>query len=68
MPKKSSKTPTIDLIPFLYLLMRDEITPGTVEQLITKIEFLKNEHDKVTYSNKFLADYAKSLAERLLDS
>jgi len=56
------------LIPFLYTLIRDEVTPGTIEHILKDLEKHKATDEKSIYSNKFLADYAKSLAERLLDS
>ena len=49
---------------FLYLLMRDELTPGRVETLITQAE--RAEHaNNTTFSNSYLAAYAQQIALRL---
>jgi len=48
---------------FLYLLMRDEVVPGAVEQLVRQAENTGTEH--VVYTNKGLAQYAEELAKRL---
>ena len=49
------------LVTFLYILMRDEVTPGTVAGII---------QDHVldlptTYTNKHLEAYAREIAEKL---
>ena len=48
------------LTSFLYELMRDHVTPGTVEQIM-----LNTTESKVTYSNGWLARYANDVANRL---
>ncbi len=53
------------LTSFLYTLMRDYTPPGRVEQLVRDIE---NEATKATaccYTNGWLAQYAKYLADRI---
>ena len=45
----------------LYLLMRDELTCGVLESRVQEVE---NIVDPI-FSNKFLADYAEELTERL---
>ena len=56
------------LTPFLYLLIRDEVTSGVIERIMKDIEKIQDTGGNPIYSNKFLADYAKSIADRLLDS
>jgi hypothetical protein len=60
--------PENHLVPFLYVLIRDEVTPGSIERIMKDLEKLKNSGDEASYSNEFLVAYARSLAERLLDS
>lgn len=52
-----------NLACFLYLLMRDEIVPGKVEELVLKIE--DNNGEMVEYTNGWLAKYAINLAKRV---
>lgn len=49
------------LVTFLYLLMRDEMVAGKVEQIVMDIEG----RSPYTYSNPHLARYAQELADRL---
>lgn len=49
------------LVAFLYQLMRDELTPGVIEK-IARDATLDSECE---YSNGWLANYAKDLANRL---
>jgi hypothetical protein len=50
------------LVAFLYELMRDEVTPGRVEELV------RNSSDpEGVYTNGWLAGYAIDLARRLGD-
>lgn len=51
------------LVSFLYLLMRDYVTSGKVEKILTQIPNNKLPE----FSNKCLAEYAKDIALRLLD-
>lgn len=51
------------LVSFLYELMRDHITPGTVESLVRSSE---SDQD-IVYTNGWLAKYAEDLANRLED-
>lgn len=48
------------LVSFLYELMRDKITPGVVEELVNN-----SQQTPVEFTNGYLANYAKHLAERL---
>ncbi len=48
------------LTEFLYYLMRDHVTPGTVEGIMTE-----NTGDDCNYTNGWLARYAENVAERL---
>lgn len=49
------------LVSFLYDLMRDHLSVGTVEELVREAE----DEPDVNYSNGWLASYAKDLANRL---
>lgn len=53
------------LIPFFYRLLRDELSPGLVEKLVIEAE--RFDPEKITYSNHYLAGYARELSERLLE-
>jgi len=52
------------LVSFLYDLMRDHMPPGKIESLVRAAE----DEPLVTYTNGWLANYAKYLAERLNDN
>jgi hypothetical protein len=56
--------PSERLVAFLYDLMRDNLPVGTVEQLVRNNEPI-GLGEMVTYSNKYLATYARELAIRL---
>lgn len=49
---------------FLYLLMRDTAAVGTVEEIVREIEQDPQTGDN-SYTNGWLAQYAKHLADRL---
>lgn len=49
------------LICFLYLLMRDMITPGKVENLILDMD----KAESYQFTNGWLAKYAENIAKRL---
>lgn len=51
-----------DLTSFLYVLMRDQLSPGVVEELVREAE---NEQPHREFSNGWLANYAHDLAKRL---
>lgn len=53
------------LTGFLYLLMRDHLTPGHVENLIDSIE---QSNFPMVFTNGWLARYADCLATRLTGS
>lgn len=50
------------LVSFLYDLIRDHLTPGTVEKLVRDAQ-----ESDVQYTNGWLAKYAEDLALRLED-
>lgn len=51
-----------DLVAFLYLLLRDHVSPGALEGITVDIESWPGGH-KLT--NRFLAEYAENIASRL---
>lgn len=58
------------LVGFLYLLMRDRVTPGMIESIVLEIS---NAHDhktakieKFEFTNGWLAKYCQDVADRLL--
>lgn len=52
------------LTVFLYLLMRDEVTPGKIEGLICEIERAAENGSLLT--NRFLSYYAENITNRLM--
>lgn len=48
------------LVAFLYLLMRDHVVPGTLEEIMKNLAA-----DRFQFSNGWLALYAKDIAGRL---
>ena len=54
------------LVTFLYLLMRDELPCGVVENIVQDLE--NTGKDYFVLSNGYLADYAYEIAERLLNN
>ena len=60
-----TRTAARRLTTMLYVLMRDELTPGVVERLV--VEHVEKAGDQpVVYSNQGLAQYARELACRIL--
>jgi hypothetical protein len=53
------------LVSFLYTLMRDHLTPGEVEAILQE-EVETYAGKEVEYSNGWLANYAKDIAQRLV--
>jgi hypothetical protein len=52
------------LVQFLYILLRDHLPAGTVEQII--VDHVAPSADlEVKYSNEFLEGYAREIAGRL---
>ena len=51
------------VVSFLYTLMRDHVTPGTVEEMMLTVEAEQGEGCE--FSNGWLASHAKDIAERL---
>ncbi len=57
------------LVCVFYTLIRDHLPIGVIEKIVKESEnLLDSENDKptITYSNKYLAEYAKSIEERLI--
>lgn len=52
------------LTGFLYVLLRDVSPPGEVERIVRELE-LEGMDGDTTYTNGWLAQYAKDLADRL---
>lgn len=50
------------LVGFLYILLRDHLTPGVVEEIMIRHCAESNSQ----YTNGWLARYAEDLAERLM--
>jgi hypothetical protein len=48
------------LVAFLYMLLRDEVTPGRLEEILREMPLVESE-----FSNGWLANYAKDIAMRL---
>lgn len=64
--KKSGKVNDTDpLVTFLYVLMRDELPTGRVEDLMRQATLIIKGDGDVAFSNGFLARYAQHLAKRL---
>lgn len=49
------------LVAFLYLLIRDHVHPGDIEDLMKKI----TKDETCEFSNGWLAEYARDIASRL---
>lgn len=47
---------------FLYILMRDHLTPGVVEKIALECQLSDN---PIQYTNGWIADYAANVAARL---
>lgn len=54
---------TDKMVAFFYLLIRDHITPGLMEQVIKQNDLTTIE--KTQFSNGWLAEYCKDIVERL---
>lgn len=69
MRKRSGEIDSDDLlVAFLYLLMRDHITPGTVEYMMIQLEKERWHIDPswtMQFTNGWLAKNAKDIANRL---
>lgn len=54
------------IVAFLYILLRDDLPAGRVEQIIEEhIEKLHKNQRAIEFSNPHLADYARELYLRL---
>jgi len=60
--KRSGEVDGNKLECFFYLLMRDHLSPGIVEIIICNM----GDKDTFQFSNGWLAEHAKDVAERLL--
>lgn len=60
------------IVGFLYLLMRDSVTPGKIEQIMLELsnahDYNKSEYFVTQYTNGWLATYAKDIAKRLMSN
>jgi hypothetical protein len=57
-------------VDFFYVLMRDHVTPGHIEYIMIQVDKEKQNNDlkhvdKTSYTNGWLASYAKDVVERL---
>ena len=50
---------------FFYLLGRDHLPLGKVEQIVMDVEKALQDENSVIYSNGYLASYASNLAQRI---
>jgi hypothetical protein len=57
---------TKNLQEFLYLLMRDEVPPGTIRKVLQRLE--ETDAETIIYTNKFLASMALVYAENILEN
>jgi len=60
MTRAKSKDP---VVAFLYLLMRDRLTPGAVESIMEQVEPAKGQ--RYRFTNGYLARYSKNIRNRL---
>lgn len=58
-------TPTPELVAFLYVMLRDHLPAGTIEQVMVE-HVGKGRGKEREYSNRHLAAYARELAVRLM--
>lgn len=69
MRRRSGQINSQDLfVGFMYLLMRDHITPGTVEYMMIQLEKERwhiEPVDEVEFTNGWLAKYAEDVVGRL---
>jgi hypothetical protein len=64
--KKSGKVNDTDpLVTFLYLLMRNDMSTGKVEELVREATIVIDGDRESAFSNGYLAQYAQHLAKRL---
>jgi hypothetical protein len=60
--ERSGKVDGDDLLQaFLYRLMRDEVVPGAIEGILLDV----TKETEFQYTNGYLAQYAKDVADRL---
>lgn len=57
------------LVAFLYTLIRDDVPPGRIEDIMQNItaDILNSKRHEFSYSNGWLASYCKDIAKRLTD-
>jgi hypothetical protein len=51
------------LVAFLYIVLRDYLQPGAVEDIL--LRHIENHRGETVYSNGWLARYAQSIANRI---
>lgn len=55
------------LVSFFYILMRDHLSSGVIEEIIEKHVDHLNEESDIKYTNPYLEDNAKWVVKRLID-
>lgn len=53
------------LVAFIYLIMRDHVPPGEIEELMREHVHLIKADENVEFSNGWMAEHAKDVARRL---
>lgn len=51
------------IIAFLYILVRDHIPPGILEEILTNHVLVHDEDDIVEYTNGWLLEYVRDVAK-----
>lgn len=65
MSVNSPNTMPLDkLVAFVYLLVRDYVPAGQIGTILAQ---MKDWQGPITFSNKFLEEYAKDVVERLIN-
>jgi len=59
-----TETYTHKLVSFLYILLRDHLPSGVVEQIVYDV-YTAEDIEYTRYTNGWLASYAKDIADRL---
>jgi hypothetical protein len=53
------------LVAFVYVLLRQEVQAGRVEQIVEDIEKAHTGDPKITFTNGYLLGYATNIVDRL---
>jgi hypothetical protein len=60
------------LVAFMYVLMRDRVTPGVIEHILLELSNAHNydkwEFEEHEFTNGWLAKYAQDVVQRLTDN